>query len=166
MVVDIHRNRARLQAAQNHLRVPVVEHDQRDAVLAAFPVFQFPAFSMNAEAVVRQEVRQSAGTFGHVAVGGDALATHRHGAVADDVGDGVDHVTNRPFGHAGTLTPSKSSALSRITFRVSAALKSGNCGMSAVKLIGSARPSPCGQSEPKSILSTPIVSASNLTSSS
>src|SRR5262249_30308560 len=75
-----------------------------------------------------------------------------------DVVVGCDVVEDRLVRrHASASTPSRSSALSRMTLRTSASEKS--CS-SLTKSTGRARPSPCGQSEPNSTRSTPIRSAS------
>ncbi len=97
MVVDVHRDRARLQAADHHLGVAIVVHDQRDAVLAALPVVEPVAILVRAEPLVREEVRQPAGAIGHLTVGGDAITAHRHGAIRYDVGDGVDDIADGPL---------------------------------------------------------------------
>ena len=99
VMVDVHRDGAGLEAPDDQLRVLVVVHDQRDAVLAALPALQFVAFGVGAESPVGQEVREPARARRHVAVGGPALAAHRHRAVGDDVGDGVDDVADGPFAH-------------------------------------------------------------------
>ena len=61
VMVDVHRDGAGLEAADDHLRVVVVVHDQRDAVLAALPVVQPVALVVGAESLVGQEVRQPTG---------------------------------------------------------------------------------------------------------
>ena len=97
VVVDVHWHRAGLQAADHHLGIAIVVHDQRDPVLAALPVVQAVALAVRAEPLVRQEVRQPAGAIRHLTVGGSAVTAHRHRAVRDDVGDGVDDIADGPL---------------------------------------------------------------------
>ena len=99
VMVDVHRDGAGLEAPDDQLRVLVVVHDQRDAVLPALPALQFVAFGVGAESPVGQEVREPTRADCHVAVGGPAVSAYRHRAVGDDVGDGVDDIAYGPFAH-------------------------------------------------------------------
>ena len=64
VVVDVDRNGAGLQAADHHVGVQVVVHDQRHTVLPAFPVLQAGAFPVGAKPVGGEEVRQPPGAVG------------------------------------------------------------------------------------------------------
>jgi SulP family sulfate permease len=55
--------------------------------------------AVRAEAPVREEVRKPAGTDGHLTVGGTAITADRHGAVCNDVGDGIHDIADGPLGH-------------------------------------------------------------------
>jgi len=111
-------------------------HDQRDAILPAFPILQGRSFLMSAEAVGREIVCEPPGEVRGLGERPAALTTDGDRPVGNDLGD---HVQDRAYGptrswfrgassaHAAepTLTSSRSNALSRITFRMSASLKTG-----------------------------------------
>ena len=63
VMIDVYRDSPRLQAADHHLGIAIVVHDQRDAILPTLPVVQPAALLMYAEAVVRQKIRQLPSTY-------------------------------------------------------------------------------------------------------
>src|SRR5581483_6593534 len=128
---------------------------------------QVGPFSVGAETPDKEEIRQPAGAVRGFREGTAAITAHSDRPVRDDLGDRVQDRPYGPFGHGytaePTLMPSKSNALSRMTFRMSASLKPTN---SLVNDTGSSKPSPCGQSDPNKILSTPMTEANSGKSSS
>ena len=99
VVVDVHRNGAGLQATDDHVGVQVVVHDQRDAILPAFPVLQGRAFVMRTEAVGCEIVCQPPGAVCGLGERPATLTTDGDRPVGNDLGDHVQDPAYGPLAH-------------------------------------------------------------------
>ena len=99
VVVDVHRNGAGFEATDDHVGVEVVVHDQRNAILPAFPVLQACPFPVSAEALGRKEVCQPAGAVRRFCERPATITADGDRPVGDDLGDHIQDRTYGPLAH-------------------------------------------------------------------
>ena len=74
-------------------------HDERDAILSAFPVLERIAFAVSAEPLARQEVGEPARSLRRLTEGASAFSADRHQPVGNAFSDGVENRADGPLAH-------------------------------------------------------------------
>ena len=105
VVVDVGRDGSGLQTPDHHVGIEIVVHDERNAILAAFPVLELIALTVSAETVAGQEVGQPARSVCRLTEGAPATAADRHQPVGNGLSDGVQNRADGPFTHGLAATP-------------------------------------------------------------